>query len=378
MSTSEEDGKSRLTRRQLREIRLTGSTPVITAEEATAAAVQPTTVLPRAAEPVEIAPVTQVEPVDPHAPLTRRQLRALQQARQVAPGTVDTAAGTDTASVEDVRRMPEQQRAMVSGVPPFATDPSVGTGPSFDSLPGRTPSVAEDDPMPSADQAVPVSIFETRPEQEPEAPAVSETPEPVIAAAPVLVAEPESETQKVAEPSASVVSGVDQSDGPKVGAAFGVGVKPGKAEPASGALFDALLEGDTSTSQHGTSTALIFTPSPEAGSLSGPIAATGEMLVTGTYALPDGLGSQGHARGTTDGREADAVLIDGELAPTSSPTPIAASAAVSTSKPAGEVIRPPAPEKGNKLMLTLAVVAGGLAIVLAATLVIAFTTGVLD
>src|SRR5690606_34529221 len=128
--------------------------------------------------------------------------------------------------------------------------------------------------------------------------------------------------------------------------------------------------------QHGTSTALIFTPSPGMGSLSGPIASTGELLITGTYSLPEGLGSQGHARGTTDGRDVDAVLIDGELAPASSPTPIAASAAVSTSKQAGEVIRPPAPDKGNRLMLTLAVVAGGLAIVLAATLVIAFTSGV--
>lgn len=70
------------------------------------------------------------------------------------------------------------------------------------------------------------------------------------------------------------------------------------------------------------------------------------------------------------------MLIDGELPPTSSPTPIAASSAVSTSKPAGEVIRPPAPETGNKLMFTLAIVAGGLALALAAVLVVAFTMNV--
>jgi hypothetical protein len=100
------------------------------------------------------------------------------------------------------------------------------------------------------------------------------------------------------------------------------------------------------------------------------------MLITGSYDLPAGLGSQGHAKGTTDGKDIDAVLIDGELPPASSPTPIAASSAVSTIKPAGEVIRPPAPEKGNKLMITLAITAGGLALVLGTALIIAFSMNV--
>src|SRR5690606_33562173 len=103
----------------------------------------------------------------------------------------------------------------------------------------------------------------------------------------------------------------------------------------------------------------------------------GEVLITGSYELPKGIGSQGHAHGTTDGKEVDAVLIDGELPPSSSPTPIAASSAASTVKPAGEVIRPPAPEKGNKLMITLAITAGGLALALAVALIVAFTTNVL-
>ena len=41
-----------------------------------------------------------------------------------------------------------------------------------------------------------------------------------------------------------------------------------------------------------------------------------------------------------------------------------------------DVIRPPAPEKGNRLMLTLAIVAGGLAIALAAVIVVAINTNV--
>lgn len=159
-----------------------------------------------------------------------------------------------------------------------------------------------------------------------------------------------------------------------VGAAFGIGVKP-TAKDHHVPAFDDLIDGDSS-GRHTGSSALIFTPSPGMGSLSGPVASTGELLITGTYSLPDGIGSQGHAHGVADGKDVDAVLIDGELAPASSPTPIAASSAVSTLKPAGEVIRPPAPDKGNKLMLTLAIVAGGLALALAAALIIAFTTRV--
>ena len=147
-------------------------------------------------------------------------------------------------------------------------------------------------------------------------------------------------------------------------------------KPFSPSFDELLTVGDSTGSQHLAPNTLIFNPSPGDGSLSGPVASTGEILVTGSYELPKGLGSQGHAHGTTDGKDVDAVLIDGELPPASSPTPIAASAAVSTIKPAGEVIRPPAPEKGNKLMLILAIVAGGLALALGVSLIVAFNSNV--
>ena len=164
---------------------------------------------------------------------------------------------------------------------------------------------------------------------------------------------------------------------PTVNSSFGEGVLSDAPEPQKPfrPSFDELLSvSDSTGSQHSAPNALIFTPSPGEGSLSGPVASTGEILITGSYELPQGMGSQGHALGTTDGKEVDSVLIDGELPPASSPTPIAASSAVSTIKPAGEVIRPPAPEKGNRLMVTLAIVAGGLALAIGVVLVIAFTT----
>ena len=107
-----------------------------------------------------------------------------------------------------------------------------------------------------------------------------------------------------------------------------------------------------------------------------PLTATGEVMITGTLNLPEGLGSLGHAPGVADGKEADAVLVDKELPAHSSPTPIAASAAISTVKQPGEIIKPPTPEKGGKLMMTLAITAGVLALALVGVLILAFATGV--
>lgn len=393
MSTSEENGQTQLTRKQLREIRLTGSTPVITEEDAAAAAAQPTTVLPRAAEPVQIAPTPPVEQPTPDAPLTRRQMRALERAREEATAHQDVAAVEDAtikdASVDEkaddesvvgddaAGSAPVEE--LVSGVPAF--DPRPVSAPRFDASEALGTDADDDDAEPlQVDQAQVAAIFGSPVDEAPvplagEVADVAEE-EGVDAAVGEAVSAESAATPPASSGPAGAEADADTAERPMVGAAFGLGVKEKHNDLSSKAVFDELIEGDTSTSQHGASTALIFTPSPGASSLSGPIASTGEMLVTGTYALPDGLGSQGHARGAADGREIDAVLLDGELAPSSSPTPIAASSAISTSRPAGEVIRPPAPDKGNKLMLTLAVVAGSLAIVLAATLVIAFTTGV--
>ena len=114
---------------------------------------------------------------------------------------------------------------------------------------------------------------------------------------------------------------------------------------------------------------------PAAAPIVAPVTATGEVLITGTLNLPESLGSTGHMPGTADGHEADAVLVDGELPAHSSPTPIAARAAISTVKSAGEIIQPPTPEKGGKLMLALAITAGVLAVALIGVLIVAIVTG---
>jgi len=374
MST-EEDGRT-LTRKQLRELRLTGSTPVIGGDDAAEAPAEPTPAqqpveppsgrsLPEETPAPEAASEAVAESSD--APLTRRAARAQERVRT---GSVPVPTDDDEPVVEEpvvqepvvqepvvqepvveepvVEERVVEERVveapeLVSGIPTFA--PQSTETPQFD-VPGA--SAAQVDEAPD-----------------------DETPEHETPAHENSADELQSTAAKPT-PAASA----DESDRPKVGAAFGIGVKRSPAGHGTPAAFDDLLE-TGSAGAHKTSSTLIFTPSPGAGSLSGPVASTGELLITGTYALPDGMGSQGHALGAADGKDIDAVLIDGELAPASSPTPIAASSAISTSRPAGEVIRPPVPDKGSKLTLTLAIVAGGLALALAAALIIAFTTGVL-
>lgn len=415
MSTSDQNEGAPLTRKQLRELRLTGSTPVITEEEAAAAVPAP----PSASEPAPVPPAPAPEvPADlGETPMTRRQAREQERVRTasvpvIAPieepavaqpepvvaaepvaepadetPVTDEEAPVEPAPVEPAPAEPESESAsfepqsataqtapVLSEVPVFPRDaqpdgdvaarPDAAStqaalaamfGPSDD-----FPSVADEDE--GIDDPVSSAVFEA-----PRAAAAVVPEEP-----PVPSAEP------AAEPEAEVAAQEAPEDGAaQLDPSFGRGVSAPAAEvPTFSPSFDDIVVGD-STGSHHAANALIFTQGPTEGSLSGPVASTGELLITGTYELPRGIGSQGHAIGAADGKEVDAVLIDGELPPTSSPTPIAASAAVSTSKPAGEVIRPPAPEKGNKLMLTLAIVAGGLALALAAALAAVFITNVL-
>jgi hypothetical protein len=411
MSTSDQQEHGPLTRKQLREIRLTGSTPVITPEEAAAAAeaAPPAPPLPRPAEPVEVPPAPVVdEASDSGAPLTRRQVREQERIKTASVAVV----GEDESGVEEpvdapvaeeavdeapvqepvaetpvaeepvtetpVDSVPEQSSAIVSGVPDFAAPAPAAPAPSDTA--GDDDDVDDEivvEPVRAAEAADSVGVVPLEVTEEP-----AETSDDVAA-----VFGFSGESDPVVADDDDVLADVEDADDddvvadprPTVNSAFGEGLLTDSPEPHAPfrPSFDELLTvGDSTGSQHSAPNALIFTPSPGEGSLSGPVASTGEILVTGSYELPRGLGSQGHAHGTTDGKDVDAVLIDGELAPASSPTPIAASAAVSTIKPAGEIIRPPAPEKGNRLTLVLTIIVGGLALALAVALVVAISTNV--
>lgn len=387
MSTSDSEGKEPLTRKQLREIRLTGATPVITAEEAAAAsapAPTPQPPLPRAAEPAEVPPAPVAdEAVDLGAlPLTRRQARDQERIRTASVPVIgaEEAAAAHTAAEADTAERAAAQRTDSEGAPEPAI---VSAVPVFAPVSASAPAQkdATDD---SADEdAADVEIDEA------EEPAVESEPGEDAAEAAAQGDSTDDDQNTDAEADITDL-GVDadaiesddeaeQDERPTVNPTFGQSVlsEEKTTTPFTPSFDELITVSDSTGSQHAAPSALIFNPPPGEGSLSGPVASTGELLITGSYDLPEGLGSRGHAKGTTDGKDVDAVLIDGELPPASSPTPIAASSAVSTIKPAGEVIRPPAPEKGNKLMLILAITAGGLALALAAALIAAFTMNVL-
>lgn len=441
MSTSDQQGRGPLTRKQMRELRLTGSTPVITPEEAAAAAAAapPAPPAPSAPDREDVPPAPRPDSsVDLGAPpLTRRQARDQERIRTasvpvMSPETEsheetdsaqesDSAEGADAeAPVGDVPLADAREDEDVLADVAVVDDQSSSAEPILSAVPTFTaPATSEEadsadesgdaevvdaEIVSESDHAEVVDGLDTDADLEAEdaaeakvdseafAPRDAATSIEEPAEAPSGDETPSDESESydadqdadTASDAADVILTADEHEDdadtgerPTVNPAFGQSLLRDSAAPSLAPSFDDLITSNDSTgSQHIAPSALIFTPSPGEGSLSGPVASTGELLVTGSYELPAGMGSLGHARGTTDGKDIDAVLIDGELPPASSPTPIAASSAVSTIKPAGEVIRPPAPEAGNKLMLTLAITAGGLALVLAAALVFAFTTGV--
>ncbi|MFC7926169.1 hypothetical protein [Microbacterium laevaniformans] len=301
MSTPDQPDTPQLTRRQLREMRNTASTPVITPADAEKASqpAEPTppvvAPLPRAAEPVEVA------------------------AAPPAAADVDVEAPSFTR-----RAARRQERLRTASVP-----------------------VADETPAPTATSSETGS--EARPEDVAPADAMAENaPEPA-----------------------------QDEERPVVAPTFGSGLLAGESvEIDLPASFDQLLtRGSTATGALSAPNALILSQTPETGALVSPITGTGEVLITGTFSLPESFGSTGTMPGRTDNKETDAVLVDGELPASSSPTPIAASSAISTIKSAEDIIKPPAPEKGSRLMLALVITAGALALALTGVLIVALVTG---
>lgn len=400
MSTSDQQGNQPLTRKQLREIRLTGATPVIGEEEAAAAKKSagsvPAAPLPRPAAPTEVAPPPVSEnDVDPaSAPLTRRQARAQERIRTASVPVVEpekreseTVEAETIDAVEAEKAEPEAEALEESDSAKSDAsakgDDSAKDGGTADEVVSSVPVFA---PVPAqsregfldaaAEDAADEDPADAPTEFEADVDAESDEFSTVFGESREQAEAEDVEEGAVGEgDELPVADAVITGERPVVSPAFGQQMLETSDVPSFAPSFDDLITSDSGGSNRAPNT-LIFTH-PGEGSLSGPVASTGEVLITGSYELPRGIGSQGHAHGTTDGKEVDAVLIDGELPPSSSPTPIAASSAVSTVKPAGEVIRPPAPDKGNRLMLTLAITAGGLALLVAAALIVAFTTNVL-
>ncbi|WP_298942338.1 hypothetical protein [uncultured Microbacterium sp.] len=337
MSTPDQPDSPQLTRRQLREMRNTASTPIITPEdladaeaEATAAseadAAPVVAPLPRAAEPTAVAdappPATEVDLDSPA--LTRRRARQQERIRTASVPIVTEFGPVAAVPVDATPALAEAAVGVPEGEPAAQGD-----------VPSEVGAAAEDDS--SEDAEAPVAHVDE----------------------------------------AAVENEAEQAPRPVIAPTFGSGLLTGHAvEVELPASFDQLLSrGSGATGSAAATNALILSQTPETGSFASPVTATGEVLITGTFNLPDHFGSTGTVPGTADGKDVDAVLVDGELPASSSPTPIAASAAISTIKSAEDIIKPPAPEKGGRLMLALVITAGALALALTGVLIVALVTG---
>lgn len=322
MSTPDQPDTPQLTRRQLRELRNTASNPIITPEQAQESAAAVVAPLPRAAEPVVVEEPPAEHDVDLGSPaLTRRAAR-------------------------------QQERLRTASVPVVDEE-------------GTAQELAESEPVESEHAGFGQS----------EARDAADADAAADALADAQAEAPDVEIDTVD----TAADAEDTEDEPRavVAPTFGSGLLAGEGvELELPASFDQLLtRGSAATGSLAASNALILSQTPDTGSFTSPIAGTGEVLVTGTYNLPESFGSTGTSRGSSDGKEIDAILVDGELPATSSPTPIAASSAISTIKSAEDIIKPPAPEKGSRLMIALGITAGALALALMGVLIVALFTG---
>lgn len=325
MSTPDQPDTPQLTRRQLRELRNTASNPIITPEQAQESAAAVVAPLPRAAEPVVVEEPPAEHDVDLGSPaLTRRAAR-------------------------------QQERLRTASVPVVDEE-------------GTAQELAEPEPVESEH----AGFGQSEARDAADADAAADALADAQAEAPDV----EIDTVDTVDTAADAE---DAEDEPRavVAPTFGSGLLAGEGvELELPASFDQLLtRGSAATGSLAASNALILSQTPDTGSFTSPIAGTGEVLVTGTYNLPESFGSTGTSRGSSDGKEIDAILVDGELPATSSPTPIAASSAISTIKSAEDIIKPPAPEKGSRLMIALGITAGALALALMGVLIVALFTG---
>jgi hypothetical protein len=405
MSTPEEPPQ--LTRRQLRELRNTAATPIITDAESpppgegtaqpdehargaapadgtvadeTAVAEAPPAPLPRAAEAITLRDAPVEPDAETSAPsgrgegrsLTRREIRQRERLRtaSVPVITAEVLAATRIEQEPDESvESDDTARAGADSGSSTAEEDVIEAEVITDAVDTAAADVPDHADAEAAAQ--PEQVIVSAPDAEPSTPSAAAREETDGLA--------EEQAEESAESPERHEAGALQDDDERrvVAPALGADLLQGQPShvevPAS---FDQLLTRGSATGALSMPNALILSQTPEGGSLTSPVAATGEILITGTFALPDHYGATGTVPGRADGKEADAVLVDGELPAASSPTPIAASAAISTIKSADEIIKPPAPERGSRLMVVLAITAGVLAVALAGVLILAITTGI--
>jgi len=387
MSTPEQP----LTRKQMRELLRTGAIPIIRpSDEANDDALDASAERVASPKPDAAPAPVDDEPIDPNAPpRTRRQARQQERLRTlsvpiISPELAEAAlaAGAADAEVDEaeeaVAAEAEAEVAVEAEVEAEeAAAPEGAAGVENVAEAEMAESVA-DAQLEDAD-VVDVAVAEVA---EADAEVVEASDE--ASAADDVAADDAADDVVAADDAAGEAPEAEASEastGSALHAGFGGHLlvdDPEIAAPMPASFDQLIARGSTATGSATATNALILSQTPVSAPLSGAVTATGEILITGTLALPEGLGSTGSDPRLSDGKEIDALLVDGgELPASSSPKPVAASSAISTIKSASEIIKPPVPEKGSRLMFALAITAGALALALVGVLILGFITGAL-
>jgi hypothetical protein len=289
-------------------------------------------------EPVDLTEARAALAANPSASgertLTRRELRAMQQAQQAnqQAGHVDEAVPVNFEPAEEH----EPSKAPESG-PTAVTSSSPGAWP-FAPL---APSAAPAPQAPRVAESAPVA--ERKPDDT-NAPATNSDEEAGL------------ERQPFTPPTGHWSTAAELDD---------------KNQP-----FDQIIKRNVGQSGSATTTNALILPSLPVANATGPLTSTGEILVTGTIDLPRSVGSTGAHPDRIDSSDLDRLLDSDENEfNTSEVAPIRASRAISTHTSTRGVITPPK-KRGGRLPIVLMITAGVLAVGVIGLLVAAYVMNV--
>lgn len=304
-------------------------------------------------------------------PLTRRQVREL--AREQAPESIEESIPDAPQPPDDEKpagKTPGKSKPDKSSGAPAASKQRRG-GTAQPTATGDTPDV----PTSFADiikpgvvaESVPVSAFGARgsdpaPVAQPVTPSKRQAPERTLTRRQLRALAP-AETPAPETDGAS--SDASPSTGPLNPPVGHWSVDRGDEHTQSatpGQPFDQFMSSGSGASGSPTTTNALILPSiPLQGSSSGPLTATGEILITGSYDLPRSLGSTGHHPSNFDSSDMDHSDSDDDGGYSSTVAPVSASRAVSTHASTRGVMTPPT-KSGNSMPTVLAWTAAILAI----------------
>lgn len=224
--------------------------------------------------------------------------------------------------------------------------------------------------VPSAPLGGPLS------ESAPDASSAPEVPSgPIVSSAPIVSSTPISSSPRP-EPSNPSAAAPIVTSTPLTRSTDASDDAPGAEERSSRyAEFDSLLAPDGGGSTISTN-ALVLPSVPGHDDLPRALDGTGEIIVTGTFALPNSLAETGAHHPVLDGTDVDRLLDSDDPQPVAPGSgPVRASRAVSTHTATRGIIQPKRP-KSNRLLTALAITASGLAVGVVGLLVVGVMNGV--